>query len=31
MHPDDDDIRKDWEQAEKRMKLKKINNGDEHE
>jgi site-specific recombinase XerD len=30
MHPDDDDIRNDWEQAEKRMELKKINNGDEH-
>jgi site-specific recombinase XerD len=29
MHPDDEDIRKDWEQAQNRMKLKKESNGDE--
>lgn len=29
MHPDDEDIRKDWEKAEKQMKLKKKSNGDE--
>lgn len=29
IHPSDDDIRKDWEQAEKNMKLKKAKVGDE--
>lgn len=30
MHTDDNDIRKEWEQAEKQMKLKNKSNGDEH-
>lgn len=30
MHVDDDDIRKEWEEAEKQMKLKKKDTGDEN-
>ena len=30
MHVDDDDLRKEWEDTEKRMKLRKKNTGDEN-